>query len=244
MRFIPLFSGSSGNCSVIQTEKATLLVDAGLTGKAVCGALASAGINPASVDGILVTHDHIDHTRAVGILSRKYDMPVYANAGTWEAMNPIVKQVDFRNVRVFRTDEDFYIGDINILPFKTPHDAKESVGFIFISRGSKLAYMTDIGCVHESMLNQAAGAQLVFIESNHDVQMLKTGPYPYVLKKRILSDNGHLSNADCGAACINQTSKTPVTPSRFATTSCISDIPAASSACVTVEKAVSSVLFS
>lgn len=101
MRFIPLFSGSSGNCSVIQTEKATLLVDAGLTGKAVCGALASAGINPASIDGILVTHDHIDHTRAVGILSRKYDMPVYANAGTWEAMNPIVKQVDFRNVRVF-----------------------------------------------------------------------------------------------------------------------------------------------
>lgn len=79
-------------------------------------------------------------------------------------MNPIVKQVDFRNVRVFRTDEDFYIGDINILPFKTPHDAKESVGFIFISRGSKLAYMTDIGCVHESMLNQAAGAQLVFID--------------------------------------------------------------------------------
>lgn len=124
MRFIPLFSGSSGNCSVIQTEKATLLVDAGLTGKAVCGALASAGINPASIDGILVTHDHIDHTRAVGILSRKYDMPVYANAGTWEAMNPIVKQVDFRNVRVFRTDEDFYIGDINILPFKTPHDSK------------------------------------------------------------------------------------------------------------------------
>lgn len=202
MRFIPLFSGSSGNCSVIQTEKATLLVDAGLTGKAVCGALASAGINPASIDGILVTHDHIDHTRAVGILSRKYDMPVYANAGTWEAMNPIVKQVDFRNVRVFRTDEDFYIGDINILPFKTPHDAKESVGFIFISRGSKLAYMTDIGCVHESMLNPAAGAQLVFIESNHDVQMLKTGPYPYVLKKRILSDNGHLSNADCGAALV------------------------------------------
>lgn len=80
MRFIPLFSGSSGNCSVIQTEKATLLVDAGLTGKAVCGALASAGINPACIDGILVTHDHIDHTRAVGILSRKYDMPVYANA--------------------------------------------------------------------------------------------------------------------------------------------------------------------
>ena len=105
MRFIPLFSGSSGNCSVIQTEKATLLVDAGLTGKAVCGALASAGINPASIDGILVTHDHIDHTRAVGILSRKYDMPVYANAGTWEAMNPIVKQVDFRNVRVFRISE-------------------------------------------------------------------------------------------------------------------------------------------
>ncbi len=111
------------NCSVIQTEKATLLVDAGLTGKAVCGRwLPRASIPPLLTAFLL--HDHIDHTRAVGILSRKYDMPVYANAGTWEAMNPIVKQVDFRNVRVFRTDEDFYIGDINILPFKTPHDAK------------------------------------------------------------------------------------------------------------------------
>lgn len=198
MRFIPLFSGSSGNCSLIDTGRTKLLIDAGLTGKAVTTALTLLNVDPAEISGILVTHDHVDHTRAVGILSRKYNLPVYANASTWEAMTPIIKEVAFKNVRLFCTNQDFYIDDINISPFKTPHDAAESVGFVVIHKGKKLLYMTDIGCCHDSMINRAEGADLVFVEANHDVEMLKNGPYPYPLKKRILSDKGHLSNENCG----------------------------------------------
>lgn len=202
MRFIPLFSGSSGNSSLIEAGGVRLLVDAGLTGKAIKEALDSVGVRPETLNGILVTHDHIDHTKGIGVLSRKYGIPVYANAGTFKAMAPVVKDLDFKSVRLFRTDEDFYIGELNILPFKTPHDAAESVGFVFTEGGKRLCYMTDIGCFRESMFNAASGAQLVFIEANHDVAMLKNGPYPYVLKQRILSENGHLSNENCGRALV------------------------------------------
>lgn len=202
MRFIPLFSGSSGNSSVLEAGGVRLLVDAGLTGKAIAGALRSVSIDPDSISGILVTHDHIDHTKGVGVLSRKYNIPVYANAGTYAAMAPIVKEIDYPNVRLFRTDEDFYIGGVNVLPFKTPHDAAESVGFTFTEGANKLCYLTDIGVFRESMFAAAAGAQLVFIEANHDVHMLKNGPYPYVLKQRILSESGHLSNENCGRALV------------------------------------------
>lgn len=202
MRFIPLFSGSSGNSSYIEAGGVRLLIDAGLTGKLVTEALYSVGIRPEALNGILVTHDHVDHTKGVGILSRKYNLPVYANEGTFRAMTPIVKDLDFKNVRLFRTGEDFYIGDLNITPFKTPHDAAESVGFCFAHQGKKLCYMTDIGCFRESMFGEAAGAQLVFIEANHDVEMLKNGPYPYHLKQRILSESGHLSNENCGKALV------------------------------------------
>ncbi|MBO4878966.1 MAG: MBL fold metallo-hydrolase [Clostridia bacterium] len=202
MRFIPLFSGSSGNSSVIEAGKTRVLVDAGLTGKLITEALYSVGVSPETLAGILVTHDHVDHTKGVGILSRKYDLPVYANEGTFRAMSPIVKELDFKNVRLFRTGEDFYIGELNVTPFKTPHDAAESVGFTFAHRGKKLCYMTDIGCFRESMFDEAAGSRLIFIEANHDVEMLKSGPYPYQLKMRILSESGHLSNENCGKALV------------------------------------------
>lgn len=202
MRFIPLFSGSSGNSSLIEAGGVRLLVDAGLTGKAIAEALYSVRVQPETLSGILVTHDHIDHTKGVGVLSRKYNIPVYANAGTYKAMAPVVKELGFSNVRLFRTNEDFYIGELNILPFKTPHDAAESVGFCFLEGSRKLCYMTDIGCFRESMFDAAAGSQLVFIEANHDVTMLKNGPYPYILKQRILSDVGHLSNENCGKALV------------------------------------------
>ncbi len=198
MRFIPLFSGSSGNSSLLDCGETKLLIDAGLTGKAVSGALSELSISPTELSGILITHDHIDHTKAVGILSRKYNLPVYANAATWEAMQPIVKEIAFKNVRLFRSDQDFYIGNVNITPFRTPHDAAESVGFTFFEGGKKLLYMTDIGCVQDSMFSHAEGCSLVFVEANHDIEMLKNGPYPYVLKQRILSTKGHLSNESCG----------------------------------------------
>ncbi len=202
MRFIPLFSGSSGNSSYLESGDTRLLIDAGMTGKAIVEALSKIAVSPERLSGILVTHDHVDHTRGVGILSRKYNLPVYTNAGTLRAMTPITRELSYANTRLFQTDEDFYVGSINVLPFKTPHDAAESVGFVFTSGEKKLTYMTDIGCMRESMLSCAAGSSLVFIEANHDVEMLKRGPYPYPLKQRILSEKGHLSNENCGRALV------------------------------------------
>lgn len=202
MRFIPLFSGSSGNASVLEAGGTTLLIDAGVTAKAMLIALSDLGIPADRIDGILVTHDHSDHIKAVGTLAKKYGLPVYANAATALAIQSGAKGFDDINFRIFRSDEDFYIGDVNIHPCRTPHDARESVGFIFTHRGRKLTYLTDIGCFRENMFNKAAGSDLVFIESNHDVKMLLNGPYPYYLKQRILSEHGHLSNENCGKALV------------------------------------------
>ena len=198
MRFIPLFSGSSGNSQLLDTGETKLLIDAGVSCSALTGALQRLKISPAQLSGILISHDHIDHTRSAGTLSRKYNLPVYANKGTWDAMPAGIGEIAFRNVRLFRTNQDFYISDVNITPFRTPHDAAEPVGFRFVYKGKKVVSMTDIGCVHEDMLKQAEGADLIYIEANHDVEMLQNGHYPYTLKKRILSDFGHLSNENCG----------------------------------------------
>ncbi len=152
------------------------------------------------------TGDLIDwiaaHIRQMRIRNGENVPDPYEQYLTLKAMEPITKELAYSNTRLFQTDEDFYIGDINILPFKTPHDAAESVGFVFTVGEKKLTYMTDIGCMRESMLERAAGSGLVFIESNHDIEMLKSGPYPYPLKQRILSEHGHLSNENCGKALV------------------------------------------
>ena len=194
MRFSPLFSGSSGNCSIVSTDKTNILIDAGMTGKAITSALMDVDVDPADIDAIVVTHEHSDHIKAIGILSRKFDIPVYANEGTWKAMAPLIGDVAMRNVRTFVTGQNFYVGDVDLTPFPTSHDAAEPVGYSFSNRGIRIVYMTDTGRVTEALRETAAGADLLFLESNHDVDMLKNGFYPYPLKKRILSDRGHLSN--------------------------------------------------
>lgn len=198
MRFSPLFSGSSGNCSLVSAGGVDLLVDAGMTGRAIVGALNEVGADPAKLAAIVVTHEHSDHVKSIGVLSRKYDIPVYANEGTWRAMSPLIGDVAMKNIRTFITGQNFYIGDIDVTPFPLSHDAAEPVGYAFFHKGARLVYMTDTGWVPEPMRETAAGAGLLFLESNHDVDMLKSGPYPYVLKRRILSDKGHLSNAAAG----------------------------------------------
>ncbi|MBO4331434.1 MAG: MBL fold metallo-hydrolase, partial [Oscillospiraceae bacterium] len=125
-----------------------------------------------------------------------------ANEGTWKAMAEQVGGLSLGSVRTFITGQDFYIGDVNITPFATSHDAAEPVGYAFFNKGANLVYMTDTGYVSERLREIASGADLLFIESNHDVGMLKNGPYPYQLKKRILSDKGHLSNDACGSLLV------------------------------------------
>jgi beta-lactamase-like protein len=200
LRFCPLYSGSSGNALLVLADGAAILVDAGLPGRVVAEALAAAGVAPEQLSGILVTHEHSDHVKGVGILARRYRLPVYANAGTWRGMLPLIGEIPPAQVRVFETERDFYLGGINVLPYKTPHDANESVGFVFQSGGSKLSILTDAGHINERMLDAVSGSGLILIESNHDVEMLKAGRYPFPLKRRILGDEGHLSNDACGAA--------------------------------------------
>jgi len=202
MEFCPLFSGSSGNATYIGDGSCGVLIDAGMSMTAVCTALRTNGIDPASIRGILVTHEHSDHVCGIGPLSRKFDIPVYANLSTWEAMTSRLGNVAGKNGRVFTTGQDFYINDLGITPFRTPHDAAESVGYRIECGGKVFAYMTDIGHVSTSMMSMARGADLVMLESNHDVDMLIKGSYPQHLKKRILGTRGHLSNKDAAAAVI------------------------------------------
>lgn len=199
LRFAPLFSGSSGNAIYVGCDGAHFLIDAGVSGARVAKALEGIGVAPGSLSGILVTHEHADHIQGVGVLSRKYDVPVYATEGTWEAMRPKLGAVAAKNQCFIEPEINFFIGPMEIMAFSTPHDASDSVGYIAELDGARFALATDIGCVRDSWLKHVLGADAVLLESNYDPDMLKAGPYPYDLKKRILSRRGHLSNDDAGA---------------------------------------------
>lgn len=198
LKFCPLYSGSSGNCSVISAGRTNVLIDAGMTGKAILDGLSAVGVDPSSLSAIVVTHEHSDHIKGIGVMSRKYDIPVYANEATWKAMSPFIGDVAMKNIRAFVTGQNFYLGELDVTPFPTSHDAAEPVGYSFFSKGKRVVYMTDTGCVPERLREIAEGADILFLEANHDIDMLKNGPYPYPLKKRILSDKGHLSNGTAG----------------------------------------------
>lgn len=198
MRFCSLASGSSGNCQYIETDKAKLLIDAGLSGKKIQEALVSIEVDPSTINGILVTHEHRDHIHGIGILSRRFNIPIYANENTWVSMKPQIGEVKEENIIVFDTDRFFEINDLNIHPFRTSHDAIEPVGYSFYNKDIKISIVTDTGYVSEEVKENIKNSHLFLIESNHDVEMLKVGKYPWYLKKRILSENGHLSNDDAG----------------------------------------------
>ena len=199
LRFSPLFSGSSGNATYVGCDDAHILVDAGLSATRVSQELQRVGVDSARLNAILVTHEHADHIRGIGILSRKYDLPVYATEGTWAGMYGKSGAIAEKNRVIFEPDQDFFLGSIDITPFSTPHDAAEPVGYTFEVDGAKLAIATDIGCIRDGWLNRVLGADAVILESNYDPDMLTAGPYPYELKKRIKSRRGHLSNDDAGA---------------------------------------------
>lgn len=198
LRFSPLFSGSSGNAIYVGCDDAHILVDAGVSGTRVAQALESIGVKPGQLDGILVTHEHTDHIKGVGILARKYGVPVYATSGTWAAMEDKVGAISPKNQRVIDPETNFFLGPLEIMAFSTPHDAVDSVGYAFDLLGARFALATDLGCVRDGWLKHVSGAQAILLESNYDPDMLQAGPYPYDLKKRIMSRRGHLSNEDAG----------------------------------------------
>ena len=203
MVFCPLYSGSSGNCAYVSDGKTGILIDAGLSGKQIVDALAQIGVLPETLSGIVITHEHSDHVKGAGILSRRFHLPIYANEGTWRGMAHQLGSVPPNLVRMFETGSDFYIDGLAVHPFAIPHDANEPVGFRVYAGARSVATATDMGYVRKDVLEELRRADMVLFESNHDPDMLRANPkYAPALKKRILGDFGHLSNEACASALL------------------------------------------
>jgi phosphoribosyl 1,2-cyclic phosphodiesterase len=201
MVFCPLFSGSSGNALFVMGGRTKMLIDAGLPGSTIAGALETIGARPDELDAILITHEHSDHIAGAGVMSRKYHIPVYANLPTWNAMRRKMGNIAVRNCREFEDDREFYIGDIGVKPFSIPHDAARPVGYRLFHGRASVSTATDLGYFPQSVLHEIAGSDIVLLESNHDPELLMRNPnYSAFLKQRILSRKGHLSNASCAEA--------------------------------------------
>lgn len=201
-KFCTLFSGSSGNCTYIESGGAALLIDAGMSARSICRALNDIGSDIKNVAGIFVTHEHSDHIKGLAVLSSKYHLPIFANPGTIRGIlstSGCSRMAD-SDFQVLDTGDGTEIAGMYIASFATSHDSNESVGYrVHTSDGKVLAVATDLGYVSSTVMQNITGCSLVMIESNHDVNMLLTGGYPYYLKRRILSQRGHLSNDDCAA---------------------------------------------
>lgn len=199
MKLTILASGSKGNCTYLRGERGALLIDAGLSARETLRRLRAAGGDAGLIEGILVTHEHIDHIRGVDVLARRLDVPVYATGGTLEAFSGRCGETT--TVRRCRYDEPFCLGDFSVEAFPTSHDAREPCGFRITEGDLRIGCCTDTGTVTNVMFDQLASCDAVLLESNHCPQMLENGPYPAFLKSRIRSSRGHLSNPDA-ARCL------------------------------------------
>lgn len=202
LTYSPLYSGSSGNASLIASSCTSVLIDAGMSGKSIVEAIHAVRFSPERLQGILITHEHSDHVKGAGVLSRRFDLPIYATEGSWCGMQKAVGEIARKNIRVFSPGQTFFVGDLEVLPFAISHDANEPVGYSIAHKGVRVSQMTDLGYVSEENLDAVMRSSLVLLESNHDIDLLETGCYPAVLKKRIRSKRGHLSNDDCGKALL------------------------------------------
>ena len=202
MVFCSLYSGSSGNSMFITSDRAKILIDAGLPGKKIDEALKAIDEETKNIDGIFITHEHSDHIKGVGVISRKYDIPIYANADTWSAMEGSLGKIKEHNIKVIDKRSVTEIGDLNIKAFNIPHDASGPMGYTVSDGKKNISVATDFGTFTRDIYDNVKDSEVILLESNHDVNMLKFGPYPYQLKRRILSEIGHLSNDDCGNAIV------------------------------------------
>lgn len=199
-RAIPLFSGSSGNCVYLQYNDEEILIDAGVSFKRVCTALTGIGSDISRIKALLVTHEHEDHVKALDVMSRHTDIPIYINSQSAKSFYCNFDELYGGKAIAADPGETLTFGGFEVNIFKTPHDSMGSVGYHFcFADNSRFCLATDIGHLTDEIKSHMLGCEQVIIESNHDIKMLNEGPYPYLLKKRILSDNGHLSNEACAA---------------------------------------------
>lgn len=197
-----LASGSSGNSIYVSGSSSSVLVDVGINCKGIVNALDSKGIDPSELSGILITHEHSDHVKGLDVFSKRFRIPIYMNEATWRAVRPTLKYADLMDIRLIETGSSFIVGDIEVSSFKTPHDAVESMGFRLNTGKCTVSVFTDLGCVDEALLDHVRGSELIYIEANYDTEMLAQGPYPWYLKERIRSGQGHLSNVESSKAIL------------------------------------------
>lgn len=198
VKFSTIASGSSGNSALIATDHTKILIDAGLSGKHIVETLNSLKIAGDSIDALFITHEHIDHIKGAGVLSRKFDIPIYATAGTWRIMENKVGKIAPKNKQFVYMEENCVINDICVTPFTIPHDAAEPVGYSIKAENHKITIATDLGHITENIKEKVFDSELLLLEANHDEQMLKNGYYPEDLKRRILGKKGHISNCTAG----------------------------------------------
>ncbi|PRR82183.1 MBL fold metallo-hydrolase [Clostridium vincentii] len=203
MIFCSLYSGSSGNSIFVSQDNTNILIDAGLPGKKIDEALKIIGQKGKELDGIFITHEHGDHIKGVGVLSRKYDIPIYANDKTWCAMERSIGNIKESNIKIIDRRSTVEVGGLSVKSFVIPHDAIAPVGYTIASKNKIVSVATDFGIFTEEIYSNIKDSDSILLECNHDISMLKYGPYPYSLKRRILSEVGHLSNDDCGKALVN-----------------------------------------
>ena len=200
MRLCSIASGSSGNCIYVGSDATHLLIDVGISGKRTEQGLKELGISPKELDGILITHEHADHISGLGVISRKYGVPIYATRGTVEEMKRCrsLGKVDEELFHPIQADKKFTIKDLIVDPMRISHDAAEPVAYRIRYGDKKVAVATDLGFFNDYIVECLKGMDALLLEANHDVNMLQVGPYPYYLKQRILGERGHLSNENCG----------------------------------------------
>ena len=198
LNFRSLYSGSSGNSLLLKTENTNLLIDAGVSCKKIEAALEETNTNPTSLDGILITHEHIDHVQGLGTLAKKYNIPVYVNRKTLDAMPKQKEKISEKNINLFTIEEKFEINDLKIKPFAIPHDAANPCGFSITKDNKKLSIATDIGHMSNGIIKNLEGSNFLLLESNYDPHVLMCSKYPYILKTRIAGPTGHLSNEAAG----------------------------------------------
>ena len=195
-----LASGSTGNATYVESDKGSLLVDAGLTGKKMEGLFSQIDKEIKNVNGILVTHEHADHIKGLGVLARKYGLPIYANEKTWSAIEKKDSRIPMDQKFIFNPYETKSLAGFDVESFNVSHDAIDPQFYVFHNNGKKFTILTDTGYVSDCMKGIIKGSDAFMFESNHDVDMLRMCRYPWKTKQRILSDMGHVSNEDAGLA--------------------------------------------
>ena len=193
-------SGSSGNCICVGSDDSHVLIDAGISGKKIENGLNAIDLKSQDMQGILVTHEHIDHIAGLGVMARRYGLPLYATPGTIDAIKNVksVGKIDESLFHPITPMEEFSIGDLEITPIPISHDAAEPVAYRIKKDHHIFAVVTDLGTYDDAIIQELQGLEVLLLEANHDIHMLETGVYPYSLKRRIMGDRGHLSNERSG----------------------------------------------